>query len=294
MLNKILQRAMGESYKPKFIDSDKFNVYAESYKDNLYIKNKRISSENIELKGAINDMLNNARGEIQARGELAGPVEVGKRLDFQKLIQKGYKIKGMSQKEIEDTIADKGLKGVANIVTKFVTDTEVKGLNRTIASVVLDDKKNIKIEYLNKPELLSEKLRTLMTRNNEISNAWINVRCIFGILSCISAPISIPITAILEKLVGTFFIKLGLNINGFIFRPLRPLTERYIDSISTLALAKEFLDVVDDLLDQAKTKNDSNVINQMFKMKGILVKYINKETQKSVILAAKMKKKMIK
>lgn len=156
MLNKILQRAMGESYKPKFIDSDKFNVYAESYKDNLYIKNKRISSENIELKGAINDMLNNARGEIQARGELAGPVEVGKRLDFQKLIQKGYKIKGMSQKEIEDTIADKGLKGVANIVTKFVTDTEVKGLNRTIASVVLDDKKNIKIEYLNKPELLSE------------------------------------------------------------------------------------------------------------------------------------------
>lgn len=293
MLNKILQRAMGESYRPK-IRSNGFNINAESYKDNLYIKNKRIASENLELKNAINDMLDNSRGEIKARGELAGPVEVGKRLDFQKLIQKGYKIKGMSQKEIEDTIADKGLKGVANIVTKFVTDTEVKGLNRTIASVVLDDKKNIKIEYLNKPELLSEKLRTLMTRNNEISNAWINVRCIFGVLSCISAPISIPITAILEKLVGTFFIKLGLNINGFIFRPLRPLTERYIDSISTLALAKEFLDVVDDLLVQAKAKNDSNVINQMFKMKGILVKYINKETQKSVILAAKLKKKMIK
>lgn len=293
MLNKILQRAMGESYRPK-IRSNGFNINAESYKDNLYIKNKRIASENLELKNAINDMLDNSRGEIKARGELAGPVEVGKRLDFQKLIQKGYKIKGMSQKEIEDTIADKGLKGVANIVTKFVTDTEVKGLNRTIASVVLDDKKNIKIEYLNKPELLSEKLRTLMTRNNEISNAWINIRCIFGVLSCISAPISIPITAILEKLVGTFFIKLGLNINGFIFRPLRPLTERYIDSISTLALAKEFLDVVDDLLDQAKTKNDSNVINHMFKMKGILVKYINKETQKSVILAAKLKKKMIK
>ena len=293
MLNKILQRAMGESYRPK-IRSNGFNINAESYKDNLYIKNKRIASENVELKSAINDMLDNRRGKVKARGELAGPVEVGKRLDFQKLIQKGYKIKGMSQKEIEDTIADKGLKGVANIVTKFVTDIEVKGLNRTIASVVLDDKKNIKIEYLNKPELFSEKLRTLMTRNNEISNAWINIRCIFGVLSCISAPISIPITAILEKLVGTFFIKLGLNINGFIFRPLRPLTERYIDSISTLALAKEFLDVVDDLLDQAKTKNDSNVINQMFKMKGILVKYINKETQKSVILAAKLKKKMIK
>ena len=293
MLNKILQRAMGESYRPK-MRTDGFNLNAESYKDNLYIKNKRIASENLELKNAINDMLDNSRGEIKARGELAGPVEVGKRLDFQKLIQKGYKIKGMSQKEIEDTIADKGLKGVANIVTKFVTDTEVKGLNRTIASVVLDDKKNIKIEYLNKPELLSEKLRTLMTRNNEISNALINVRCIFGVLSCISAPISIPITAILEKLLGTFFIKLGLNINGFIFRPLRPLTERYIDSVSTLALAKEFLDVVDDLLVQAKTKNDSNVINQMFKMKGILVKYINKETQKSVILAAKLKKKMIK
>ena len=203
MLNKILQRAMGESYRPK-MRTDGFNLNAESYKDNLYIKNKRIASENLELKNAINDMLDNSRGEIKARGELAGPVEVGKRLDFQKLIQKGYKIKGMSQKEIEDTIADKGLKGVANIVTKFVTDTEVKGLNRTIASVVLDDKKNIKIEYLNKPELFSEKLRTLMTRNNEISNAWINIRCIFGVLSCISAPISIPITAILEKLVGTF------------------------------------------------------------------------------------------
>ena len=159
MLNKILQRAMGESYRPK-IRSNGFNINAESYKDNLYIKNKRISSENVELKSAINDMLDNRRGKMKARGELAGPVEVGKRLDFQKLIQKGYKIKGMSQKEIEDTIADKGLKGVANIVTKFVTDIEVKGLNRTIASVVLDDKKNIKIEYLNKPELFSEKLRT--------------------------------------------------------------------------------------------------------------------------------------
>ena len=90
-----------------------------------------------------------------------------------------------------------------------------------------------------------------------------------------------------------FFIKLGLNVNGFIFRPLRPLTERYIDSVSTLALAKEFIDVVDDLLNQAKDKNDGKVINQMHRMKGILGKYITKETQRSVVLATKLKKKMI-
>lgn len=291
MLNKILQRAMGESYRPK-IESNKINLNAESYKDNLYIKNKRIASENVALKGAINGLVDDKRGIVTARGELAGPVEVGKRLDFKKLIQKGYKIKGMSQKEIEDTIADKGVKGVANIVTKFVTDVEIDGLNRAIGNVILDDNKNIKIEYLNKPELLSEKLRALMTRNNEISNAWINVRCVFGMISCISAPLSIPINAILEKLLGTFFIKLGLNVNGFILRPLRPLTERYIDSVSTLALAKEFLTVVEDLLEQAKGKNDGQVINQMYRMKGILEKYITKETQRSVILATKLKKKM--
>ena len=292
MLNEILRRTMGESYRPK-TNFDKINLNAESFKDNIYIKNKRISSENMELKGAINGLVDNQRGIVTTRGELAGPVEVGKRLDFKKLIQKGYNIKGMSQKEIEDIIADNGIKGVINIVTKFVMDVEVKGLNRTIGSVILDDNKNIKIEYLNKPELLSEKLRSLMARNNEISNAWINVRCIFGVISCIGSPLSIPIVAILEKLVGTFFIKLGLNINGFIFRPLRPLTERYIDSVSTLALAKEFLDVIEDLLDQAKSKNDIKIIDQMFKMKNALAKYINKETQKSVILAAKLKKKMI-
>ena len=293
MLNKILQRAMGESYSHK-LSSNKINLNAESYKDNLYIKNKRIASENMALKGAINGLVDDKRGVVTARGELAGPVEVGKRLDFKKLIQKGYKIKGMSQKEIEDTIADKGVKGVANIVTKFVTDVEIDGLNRAIGNVILDDNKNIKVEYLNKPELLSEKLRALMTRNNEISNAWINVRCVFGMISCISAPLSIPINAILEKLLGTFFIKLGLNVNGFIFRPLRPLTERYIDSVSTLALAKEFLTVVEDLLEQAKGKNDGQVINQMYRMKGILEKYITKEIQRSVILAAKLKKKMSK
>lgn len=293
MLNKILQRAMGESYTSRMV-SNKVNLNAESYKDNIYIKNKRIEKENLELKDAINGLVDNQRGVVTARGELAGPVEVGKRLDFKKLIQKGYNIKGMSQKEIEDIIADNGIKGVINIVTKFVMDVEVKGLNRTIGSVILDDNKNIKIEYLNKPELLSEKLRSLMARNNEISNAWINVRCIFGMISCIGSPLSIPIVAILEKLVGTFFIKLGLNINGFIFRPLRPLTERYIDSVSTLALAKEFLDVIEDLLDQAKSKNDVKIIDQMFKMKSTLAKYINKETQKSVILATKLKKKMIK
>lgn len=293
MLNDILRRAIGESYVSR-ITSSKINFNAESYKDNLYIKNKRIASENMALKGAINGLVDDKRGVVTARGELAGPVEVGKRLDFKKLIQKGYKIKGMSQKEIEDTIADKGVKGVVNIVTKFVTDVEIDGLNRAIGNVILDDNKNIKVEYLNKPELLSEKLRALMTRNNEISNAWINVRCVFGMISCISAPLSIPINAILEKLLGTFFIKLGLNVNGFIFRPLRPLTERYIDSVSTLALAKEFLTVVEDLLEQAKGKNDGQVINQMYRMKGILEKYITKKTQRSVILAAKLKKKMSK
>ena len=290
MLNDILRRAMGESYRHRLV-SNKINLSAESYKDNLYIKSKRIASENLDLKNAINGLVDNQRGVVTARGELAGPVEVGKRLDFKKLIQKGYKIKGMSQKEIEDTIADKGLKGVANVVAKLVGDVEIDGLNRAVGTVILDDNKNIKIEYLNKPELLSEKLRALMTRNNEISNAWINVRCIFGILSCLPAPLTIPISALLERLLGSFFIKLGLNVNGFIFRPLRPLTERYIDSVSTLALAKEFIDVVDDLLNQAKDKNDGKVINQMHRMKGILGKYITKETQRSVVLATKLKKK---
>lgn len=89
MLNKILQRTMGESYRPT-IELDKINLNAESYKDNLYIKNKRIASENMELKGAINDLVNEQRGIVAARGELTGPIKVGRNINLKKLLSKGY------------------------------------------------------------------------------------------------------------------------------------------------------------------------------------------------------------
>ena len=111
MLNDILRRTMGESYTSKPIINNKFNIYVESYKDNLYIKNKRIASENIELKSAINDMLDNSRGGVKARGELfENPRRINRKLKIVDLLEKGYDIKGISQDEVKEIIQKKDLK----------------------------------------------------------------------------------------------------------------------------------------------------------------------------------------
>lgn len=290
MLNKILQRTMGESYRPT-IELDKINLNAESYKDNLYIKNKRIASENMELKGAINDLVNEQRGIVAARGELTGPIKVGRNINLKKLLSKGYTINGMSQKEAESILNESGVKGVANLVSKFLVKTDIRGLNRAAGKVLLDSDGKIKIEYVNKPELVQDKLRALMTRNNEITDLLFNIRAISS-LCFILNPILIPGLVIFDRIFGVISDKIFLNFYGFIFRPVRALSERYIDSATSLALAKDTEEIVEDLINQAKKLNDTKVLNNMTKNKKVLDKYIVKETKKCDSLAKKLEKKL--
>ena len=290
MLNKILQRTMGESYIPT-IELDKINLNAESYKDNLYIKNKRIASENMELKGAINDLVNEQRGIVAARGELTVPIKVGRNINLKKLLSKGYTINGMSQKEVENILNESGVKGVANLVSKFLTKTDIRGLNRAAGKVLLDSDGKIKIEYVNKPKLIQDKLRALMTRNNEISDLMFNIRAVSS-LCFILNPILIPGLVIFDRIFGVISDKIFLNFYGFIFRPVRALSERYIDSATSLALAKDTEEIVEDLINQAKKLNDTKVLNNMTKNKKVLDKYIQKETNRCESLAKKLEKKL--
>lgn len=290
MLNKILQRTMGESYIST-IELDKINLNAESYKDNLYIKNKRIASENMELKGAINDLVNEQRGIVAARGELTGPIKVGRNINLKKLLSKGYTINGMSQKEAENILNESGVKGVANLVSKFLVKTDIRGLNRAAGKVLLDDEGKIKIEYVNKPKLIQDKLRALMARNNEISDLMFNIRAVSS-LCFILNPILIPGLVIFDRIFGVISDKIFLNFYGFIFRPVRALSERYIDSATSLALAKDTEEIVEDLINQAKKLNDTKVLNNMTKNKKVLDKYIQKETNRCESLAKKLEKKL--
>lgn len=291
MLNEILQRAMGESYASKYIADNRVNNYAESYSDSLYIKNKRLASENIDLRNAINGLVDNQRGVITASGELTGPIKVGRNINLKKLLSKGYTINGMSQKEAENILNESGVKGVANLVSKFLTKTDIRGLNRAAGKVLLDDEGKIKIEYVNKPELIQDKLRALMTRNNEISDLMFNIRAVSS-LCFILNPILIPGLVIFDRIFGVISMKIFLNFYGFIFRPVRDLSERYIDSATSLALAKDVREMVDDLIDQAKKLNDTKVLNNMNKNKKVLDKYIQKETKRCDSLARKLEKRL--
>ena len=313
MLNEILQRTMGESYRPTVV-SDKINLNAESYKDCLYIKDKRISSENIELKSAINNMLDDTRGVVKARGELFdSPRKINKKLKLNDLLMKGYNIKGITQEEIREIIEKKGFKvGLMSILQKY--SDNIGTSSRIDMKVFLDENGFLKSEVINEPTRFVDKFRALINRNNELQTIHNDVIALLGIASNFIVPS--PVARIprakrnLLTVVGTAVMSLGLilpkfynklfpGITGFLFKNpfikenrLENLTEMYIDTIATITLIQDLDEIIMDVYKQTNERGDSNTGKKMMGVHKYLDKLIAKEMKKSIKLKLKLQKKM--
>lgn len=313
MLNEILQRTMGESYRPTVV-SDKINLNAESYSDSLYIKDKRISSENIELKSAINNMLDDTRGVVKARGELFdSPRKINKKLKLNDLLMKGYNIKGITQEEIREIIEKKGFKvGLMSILQKY--SDNVGTSSRIDMKVFLDENGFLKSEVINEPTRFVDKFRTLINRNNELQTIHNDVIALLGIASNFIVPspaANVPsakrhmLTVVgigvmsLGLILPKFYNKLFPGITGFLFKNpfikenrLENLTEMYIDTIATISLIQDLDETIMDIYKQANERRDLNTSKKMMGVHKYLDKLITKEMKKAMKLKIKLQKKM--
>lgn len=308
MLNKILQRAMGESYTSRMV-SNKVNLNAESYKDNLYIKNKRIASENLDLKNAINDMLDNSRGEIKARGELfENPRGINRKLKIVDLLKKGYEIKGISQDEVKEIIQKKGFKtGIMSILQKY--SNNIGTSSRINMKVFLDENGFLKSEVINEPTKFVDKFRTLINGNNELRTIHSDIVTLLlmatnpgaNIFSLKEATLGVIGTGILSigfilpKFYNKFFpgITGFLNKNPFVKKNrLENLTERYIDTIATISLIQDLDKTIMDLLNQSEKRGDSKTNKRMVSVHKYIDKLIGKEMKQAMKLKLKLQKKM--
>lgn len=314
MLNKILRRAMGESYASKHIVDNSVNSYAESYSDSLYIKDKRISSENIELKSAINSMLDDTRGVVKARGELFdSPRKINKKLKLNDLLMKGYNIKGITQEEIREIIEKKGFKvGLASILQKY--SDNIGTSSRIDMKVFLDENGFLKSEVINEPTKFVDKFRALINRNNELQTIHNDVIALLGIASNFIVPspaAKIPsakrhmLTVVgigvmsLGLILPKFYNKLFPGITGFLFKNpfikknrLENLTEMYIDTIATISLIQDLDKTIMDLLNQSQERGDSKTNKRMVSVHKYLDKLITKEIKKAMKFKLKLQKKM--
>ena len=311
MLNEILQRAMGESYRPK-INTIKINFNAESYKDNLYIKNKRIASENMELKSAINDLVNEQRGVVTARGELfENAKKINKKLKLNDLLQKGYNIRGITQEEVKEIIEKKGFKtGIMSILQKY--SNNVGTSSRINMKVFLDENGFLKSEVINEPTKFVDKFRTLINRNNELNTIHNEIITLLALASNLIAPtpgtesvkkgvlgtISIAVMS-LGLILPKFYNKLFPGITGFLNKNpfvkknrLENLTEAYIDTIATISLIQDLDKTIMDLLNQSSNRGDSETNKRMVSVHKYLDKLITKEIKRAMKYKLKLQKRM--
>ena len=308
MLNDILRRAMGESYVPK-VSSSKINFNAESYKDNLYIKNKRIASENLDLKSAINNMLDNTRGEVKARGELFETARgINKKLKLNDLLKKGYNIKGISQDEVKEIIEKKGFKvGLASILQKY--SNNIGTSSRVNMNIFLDENGFLKSEVINEPVKFVDKFRTLINRNNELQTIHSDIVSLLVLVadSLLYTPgISksksfIGGTGLLSLgfILPKFYNKLFPGITGFLNKSpfvkknrLENLTEMYIDTIATISLIQDLDKIIMDLLNQSEKRGDLKTNKRMVSVHKYLDKLITKEIKRAMKYKLKLQKKM--
>lgn len=313
MLNKILQRAMGESYRPN-IRSDSINFNAESYKDNLYIKNKRISSENVELKSAINDILDNSRGEVKARGELfENPRRINRKLKIVDLLEKGYDIKGITQDEVKEIIQKKGFKtGIMSVLQKY--SNNIGTSSRINMKVFLDENGFLKSEVINEPTKFVDKFRTLINGNNELQTIHSDIITLLVLASNAIIPhpgknlpaakeitLGVISTGILSLgfILPKFYNKFFPGVTGFLYKNpfvkknrLENLTETYIDTIATISLIQDLDKTIMDLLNQSEKRGDSKTNKRMVNVHKYLDKLITKEIRKAMKLKIKLQKKM--
>ena len=314
MLNKILRRAMGESYVSKHIVDNSVNSYAESYSDSLYIKDKRISSENVELKSAINSMLDDTWGVVKARGELfESTIGLNRKLKLDDLLKKGYKIKGISQEEIREIIEKKGFKvGLMAVLQKY--SNNIGTSSRINMNLFLDKNGCLKSEIINQPSRFVDKFRALINRNNELLTIHKDILALLAFVTVGVIPnggdFMTTATAGTFDFIGAGILSLGLilpkfynklfpGITGFLNKNpfikknrLENLTEMYIDTIATVSLVKDLDKIILDLISQSEKRGDAKSHKKMEKIHKYINKLINKEMKRADKLKTRLQAKM--
>ena len=280
-LDEIIRRNFGESFgiKNKYLKQKKSSV-GENFKrrliHNVKYKNIRISGENTHIAYTINDIIDVTKGRTP-QSEKQVPMEAVKRMDYEELSKKGYKIKGMSDDELNRIRNTNDFGTIIKRLTKWLGVWKFDSLVRADANLLLDDEGNVKLEYIQEPRTMTEKLQALHSRNNELTSMYLNMSNIFMAVKVIN-PLGLVQWAI-NKIIGRhlqlFDIWLGTHLGRFFH--MRSLDKRYVDCATTISLAKQFKDVYEDLIEQAKSRQNINDTKKFNEASDYLVKYISEE-----------------
>lgn len=287
-LNNILKKyAVGESLGIKVKEPKKIKSFAEDFNMIINYKEKTISMENMNLTRSINDIIDYKTGKksLAPSAEALVPMKVVKTLDAAQLIKKGYKIKGVSDEEMKQIVQEDDTKSIWKKFMKLVThyDFDQEAFNRMDGTIFRDAEGNLKIEYIQNPQTFTSKLINLYAHNNEIITFYYFVmNLLFAInigilaISIVNIPIAI-LSVLLRKVLARPLQVLDIWFTSTVFGSLRNIEKRYIDSASTLALSKYFMEVLEDLEEQAKSKGMYKDVTAFSQAKNILSSYINKE-----------------
>lgn len=280
-LDEIIRRNFGESFgiKNKYLKPKKSTI-GENFKrrlnHNVKYKNIRISGESTHIAYTINDIIDVTKGRTP-QSEKQVPIKAVTRMDYENLLKKGYKIKGMSDAEMNQIRNANDLGTITKRLTKWLGVWKFDDFVRADAKVILDDEGNVKMEYINQPNTMTEKLQGLHARNNEITNFYLNFSNVLMSIKVIS-PLSVlqwGFNKFLGRFIQLFDIWLGTHLGRFFH--MRSLDKRYVDCATTISLAKQFKEVYDDLVEQAKERQSGVDIKKFTEASDYLTKYISEE-----------------
>ena len=299
-LNNILKKySVGESLGIKIKEPKKIKTHAEDFNMIINYKEKTISMENMSLSRSINEIIDYKTGKttLAPSAEALVPMKVIKTLNAAELIRKGYKIKGVSDEEMKQIVNEDNNQSVWKKFMKLIThyDFDQEQFNRMDGSVFRDSEGNLKIEYIQNPQTFTSKLINLYSHNNEIITFYYFImNFLYAIniglmaISITMIPIAI-LSVLLRKVLARPLQVLDIWFTSTVFGSLRNIEKRYIDSASTLALSEYFMEVIEDLEEQAKTKGDYKNVTAFSQSRSLLTKYIEKEKMN----LEKMKNKLL-
>ena len=298
-LNNILKKyAVGESLGIKVKEPKKVKSFSEDFNMIINYKEKTISMENMNLTRSINDIIDYKTGKksLAPSAEALVPMKVITTLNAASLLKKGYTLKGVDEKQMKMIIQEDDSKSFLRRYSDLVNhyNFNQEAFNRMDGTIFVDDNGELGIEYVQNPGLFTSKLVNLYAHNNEIiyfyysfTNVW------FAWFSGLAiATIAGAIPAVFFIIARKLFTRLQDVVNIWfyskVFSNVREIEKRYIDSASSVALAKYFLEVLEDLEEQADKKNEMKDKSNFMKAKAKLVNYIKKEEDKLAILKVKI------
>lgn len=302
-LNNILQKyGVGESVGIKNTPIEKKMVKSRFGEMSSIInyKERTISCENRNLTSSINEIIGTKidRPQLAPSAEAIVPLKVIKTLNAANLLKKGYTIKGVDEKEMKMIIQEKESKSFwdkfQDLINHYNFDQE--SFNRMDGTLFVDENGELKIEYIQNPGMFTSKLINLYSHNNEIINFYYSFANVFFAWWVTIASMTIVgmipafFAIIWRKIFSRPHDVLNIWLFSKVFSNVRAIEKRYIDSASSVALAKYFLEVLEDLEEQADKKNELKDKKSFTNAKTKLMNYIKKEESELEVLKVKVMK----